>query len=303
MPKIGILYGMETTFPAAFVERINSKKIPGISAEHIRVGGVRIAQDTGYAVIVDRVSQDIEFYRAYLKNAALKGTLVLNDPAHWSAHDKFTHYALAETLGLAVPKTVVLPQKSHPPGTTQQSLRNLMFPLNWDEIFDYVGFPAFLKPLGRGGWLNVQRVESRDQFFHAYDQTGPACMLLQEAVQYQAHHRCYVIGDNVRVLRYQPHQPAHLRYVADVETSKSLCDRLAADGQRLSNALGYNINAVEFAVKDDVPYVMDSFHPAPDADLHSVGQANFEWIVAAYADLAVQKAESSPAYRLAAASN
>src|SRR5947209_16003533 len=219
MPKIGILYGMENTFPAAFVERVNSKNIPDVTAEHIKVGGIRVAEDCGFAVIVDRVSQDVEFYRAYLKNAALKGTVVLNDPFRWTAHDKFTHYAMAEQLGLAVPRTVVLPHKAHPPGTTVQSLRNLLFPLNWDEIFDYVGFPAFLKPLGRGSWLSVQRVQSPEDFFAAYDLTGTACMLLQGAVDYHKHYRCYVIGDEVRVLRYQPDQPAHLRYIADSESS------------------------------------------------------------------------------------
>jgi glutathione synthase/RimK-type ligase-like ATP-grasp enzyme len=302
MQNIGILYGMENTFPNAFVEHINSRNIPGVTAEHIRVGGVRVGEDSGYAVIVDRISQDVEFYRAFLKNAALKGTVVLNDPFRWSAHDKFTHYALAEKLGLSVPRTVVLPHKSHPPGTTVQSLRNLMFPLNWDEIFDYVGLPAFLKPLGRGGWLSVQRVESRDHFFSAYDQSGPACMLLQAAVEYQKHYRCYVVGDQVRVLRFQPDQPSHLRYIADGAESQSLCERLVKDARTLCGALGYDINAVEFAVRDGVPYLMDSFNPAPDADSHSVGASNFEWIVEAVSDLAIRKAQSGAVERRAAAS-
>src|SRR5947209_16149398 len=136
MPKIGILYGMENTFPTAFVERVNSKNIPEITAEHIKVGGIRVAEDCGFAVIVDRVSQDVEFYRAYLKNAALKGTVLLNDPFRWAAHDKLTHYALADQLGLAVPRTVVLPHKAHPPGTTVEVRRNPLVPPNRAQILD-----------------------------------------------------------------------------------------------------------------------------------------------------------------------
>ena len=72
---------------------------------------------------------------------------------------------------MAVPPTVLLPHKQHPPGTTDQSMRNLMFPLNWDEIFAYVGWPAFLKPFDGGGWKNVYKVDSPEEFFNAYNET------------------------------------------------------------------------------------------------------------------------------------
>ena len=59
MRKIGLLYGMESTFPPALVDRINSLNVPGIHAESILMGGVGMAQPSGYRVIVDRISQDI----------------------------------------------------------------------------------------------------------------------------------------------------------------------------------------------------------------------------------------------------
>ena len=43
-----------------------------------------------------------------------------------------------------------------------------------------------------------------------------------------------------------------------------------------------------------MPYAIDFINPAPDADLHSVGQANFEWIVREVADLAIAKAKTAP---------
>ncbi|MEI9976731.1 MAG: hypothetical protein WDO73_34540 [Ignavibacteriota bacterium] len=108
-------------------------------------------------MIVDRISHDIPFYRSYLKNAILCGAKVINNPFWWSADDKFFNYALAAKLGVAVPPTVLLPHKSHPPGTTDRSMRNLEYPLDWDGIFRYVGFPAFLKPHDGGGWRNVSK--------------------------------------------------------------------------------------------------------------------------------------------------
>lgn len=292
MPKIGILYGMENTFPPALVDRINSKRVRDVTAEHIRVGTIRMGEPSGYEVIIDRISHDVEFYRTYLKNAALSGTQVINNPFWWSADDKFFNYALASKLGVAVPKTVALPHKFHPPGTTVQSMRNLVFPLNWDEVFDYIGFPAFLKPYSGGGWKNVYKIHSPDEFFHAYDQTGSLCMTLQSAVKFKEYYRCYVVGqEKVRVMRYDPNQPHHLRYTRENNgDSKALHDKVVEDCLTLCRALGYDFNTVEFAVQDGIPYAIDFLNPAPDADIHSVGQANFEWVVENVAQLAIDRA-------------
>ncbi len=294
MRKIGVLYGMENTFPGALIDRINALEVPGVSAESVKIGGVRMAEPSGYRVIVDRISQDIAFYRAYLKNAMLNGTIVINNPFWWSADDKFFNYALASKLGVAVPRTVILPHKQHPPGTTAQSLRNLMYPLNWEEIFEYVGFPAFLKPFSGGGWKNVYKVGSPEEFFRAYDQTGDLCMTLQQGIEFEEYFRCYVVGrEKTYIMRYDPGQPHEYRYVRDAAPPEpEMHERLTRDCLTLCRALGYDLNTVEFAVQDGVPYAIDFLNPAPDADYHSVGPRHFEWIVNAVAELAVSKALS-----------
>jgi glutathione synthase/RimK-type ligase-like ATP-grasp enzyme len=146
LAKIAVLYGMENSFPPALVDHINAMGVKGVSAEHLKTGGVVMAEPCGYDLIIDRISHDIPFYRSYLKNAVLTGTKVINNPFWWSADDKFFNYALASKLGVAVPPTVLLPHKKHPPGTASQSMRNLEYPLDWQTIFRYIGFPAFLKP-------------------------------------------------------------------------------------------------------------------------------------------------------------
>ncbi len=165
MKKIGVLFGMENTFPGALVERINAMGVDGITAEFVRLGAVEMAKPAGYAVSVDRISHDMPFYRAYLKNAALTGTEVINNPFWWSADDKFFNYALAAKLGVAVPRTVLLPHKNFPPDINVQSVRNLQFPLDWEAVFDYVKFPAFLKPHDGGGWRDVFHVHTPEEFF------------------------------------------------------------------------------------------------------------------------------------------
>src|SRR5215469_5338084 len=165
MKKIGVLFGMENSFPGALVEQINARNVDAVRAEFVQTGAVHMDKPPAYSVIVDRISHDIPFYRAYLKHAALNGTVIINNPFWWSADDKFFNYTLASKLGVAVPPTVILPHKQYPEGTTERSMRNLEYPLDWDGIFEYVGFPAFLKPHDGGGWRNVYKVESREELF------------------------------------------------------------------------------------------------------------------------------------------
>src|SRR6266853_5591277 len=114
MKKIGIIFGQERSFPMAFVERVNSKNVKGIMAEPVLIDKVMQGEDSGYAVIFDRISQDVPFYRAYLKNAALCGTAVINNPFWWSADEKFFNNCLAVKIGVPVPKTVLLPSNQWP---------------------------------------------------------------------------------------------------------------------------------------------------------------------------------------------
>jgi len=302
MNKIGIIFGMENTFPPALVEKINGMKVDGVSAEFVKVGGVKMADPSGYRVIIDRISQDIPFYRAFLKNAALAGTIVINNPFWWTADDKFFNYSLASKLGVAIPPTVILPHHQHPEGTTDQSMRNLIYPLNWGDIFHYVGFPAFLKPYSGGGWKHVYKVHSPEEFFHYYNQTGDLCMTLQHGVEFKEYFRCYVVDqDKVHIMHYDPRSPFHERYLKNPPpTDPKLYQRVEKDAQTLCRALGYDLNTVEFAVEDGVPYAIDFMNPAPDAEITSVGRENFEWVVNAVAEMAVKKAlsDENPAREL-----
>jgi len=296
MKRIGVVYGMEKTFPPALVDHINARKIPDIRAEHVKIGGVRMDQPSGLNVIIDRISHDIPFYRAWLKNEVLHGCHVINNPFWWSADDKFFNYALAAKLGVAVPPTVMLPHREHPEGTTSQSMRNLIYPLNWQEIFDYIGFPAFLKPHLGGGWKHVFKVDNPAQFFSAYNSTGTLGMVLQAEVKFKEYFRCYVIGrEHVRIMPYDPRQPHAHRYVLNPpDYDPALLQRVQKDALLLCRALGYDLNTVEFAVENGIPYAIDFLNPAPDADIHSVGPDNFNWVIKAVADMAIARA-SAPA--------
>ena len=291
MKKIGMLHGKERSFPEAFVERVNSKKITGIMAEPVRIDKVMQGEPTEYAVIFDRISQDVPFYRAYLKNAALCGTAVINNPFWWSADEKFFNNCLATKINVPVPKTVILPSRALPADTSAESFSNLAYPLDWESIFSYIGFPAYMKPFAGGGWKSVYQLNDKDDFFDKHAETDQLVMMLQEEIKFDEYYRCYCIGGKyVRIMPYEPRNPPHLRYVADFKPDAARYKLMEDIVLRICNYLGYDFNTVELAIRDGVPYAIDFCNPAPDAEVNSVGLENFEWVVETDASYAIEKA-------------
>ena len=297
MKKIGILFGQENTFPWAFIDRVNEKiKEQGIKdmmAEAVSIDTVEQAKSDEYAVIIDRISQDVPFYRAYLKNAAITGTAVINNPFWWSADEKFFNNALAESIGVPVPKTFILPSSHRPADTDENSFRNMKFPFDWEKMFETIGFPAYMKPHDGGGWKSVYRVESPEDLWAKHGETENLVMMLQEEINFTEYFRCYALGtDQVHIMQYEPRNPHHLRYVLDGDpVDPKILDLVEKYCIKLNKALGYDFNTVEFAIRDGVPYAIDFCNPAPDADINSVGQDNFDWIVENAADMAIAKAK------------
>jgi glutathione synthase/RimK-type ligase-like ATP-grasp enzyme len=294
MKKIGILFGQENTFPQAFIDRVNQKAKNKATAEFVLIEKVIQGEASGYDVIVDRISQDVPFYRAMLKNAAMSGTAVINNPFWWSADEKFFNNALAVKVGVPVPKTVLLPSRDMPESTTGNSFRNLKYPLDWEGIFDYVGFPAYMKPFDGGGWRDVFKLYDREDFFDKYNQTRQLVMMLQEEIIFDDYFRCYCVGgEKVRIMQYEPRNPHHLRYEhGKAPAAKKLLKQVEGYVVKLNQYLGYDMNTVEFAIRDGIPYAIDFCNPAPDADLASVGEENFEWIVETMATYALNRAKA-----------
>ncbi len=295
--KVGILFGMEDTFPWAFIEKVNELGKGKVIAEPVLIDKVQQGIDYGYHVIIDRISQEVPFYRAYLKNAALMGTSVINNPFWWSADEKFFNNCLSMELGVPVPKTILLPSNHRPDNTTEKSFRNLKDPLDWEYIFNYIGFPAYMKPHSGGGWKSVYKVENPDDLFAKHQETDQLVMMLQEEIVFEDYYRVYCLGQKyVHIMPYEPRNEFHLRYATEPKTTgaehKKLMKVIHDYTLKLNKALGYDFNTVEFAIRNGIPYAIDFCNPAPDADVHSVGQGNFDWIVEHSAKLAIEKAKA-----------
>jgi len=290
--KVGLLCGREYAFPPAFLERVNQLgRAHGITAELLKLTGTKMGERPGYRVIVDRISHEVEYYRAYLKHAVLEGTYVVNNPFWWTADDKFFNYAIALKLGVAVPKTIVLPQKSYPKeyDLTSESLHNLGYPIDWDALLDYVGRPAILKPYSGGGWKHVYKVADTAELIAAYDGTGPSCMTLQQFIDFDQYVRCFTFGKtDIVPVAYDPRER---RYLVDhAYLSPSLGARIVHDAQTLNTALGYEMNTIEFAIADGVPYAIDFLNPAPDFERDRITPHYFEMAVQKMAALVIDRA-------------
>ena len=290
-PRIGLLVGREWSFPPAFIERV-AKKNAGVSADYIMLDATKMAQPVPYSVIIDRISHEVGFYRTFLKHATRMGTTVVNNPFMWSADDKFYDATLAVQHGIAHPKTMVLPNKGYIPGISHsESLRNLAYPLDWSGVARHIGFPCVLKDAHGGGWRDVYVCESMDELIHHYNNSGLLTMIVQEFIQWDQYVRCMCLGRD-KVLP-MPYDPRERRYIPEPGyLSAALEARCVKDSLTLCRALGYDMNTVEFAVRDGIPYAIDFMNPAPDMDIHSLTPSYFEWVVDNMADLAIRMAKA-----------
>lgn len=294
--RIGLLVGMEWSWPPAFIEEVNRRN-QGVVAEFIKLGGTMMNEPNPYRVIVDRISHEVPYYRSYLKNAAIQGVKVVNDPFMWTADDKFFGASLVDRMGLASPKTVVLPNREYVPGIDhQKSLRNLTFPLDWNRLVDMVGgFPCVLKDAHGGGWKQVHVVHSMEELWARYNESDLLTMILQEFIRWDEYARCMCLGqDEIYVMRYDPNKR---HYHEEHGFAPDLYDRLVADATKLNSAFGYDMNTVEFAIQDGVPYAIDFMNPAPDMDVNSLGRRHFDWMVTHMADMTIRMAKSDAATR------
>ena len=290
--KIGLLCGREYSFPPAFIERVNLLGAPhGITAELVKLAGTRMDEPSPYRVIVDRISHEVEYYRGAMKHAVLYGAYVINNPFWWTADDKFFNYSVMHRLGVAIPRTVLLPQKGYPADVdlTPESLRNLVYPIDWDGLLDYVGRPAILKPYSGGGWRHVYKVNNREDLLAAYEQTSPYPMTLQQFIDFDRYVRCFTFGQTeITPVAYDPRER---RYVVDHQyLSASLGARVVRDAQTINLALGYEMNTIEFAIQDDVPYAIDFLNPAPDFERVRITEFYFRHVVERMSNLVIDRA-------------
>jgi hypothetical protein len=292
MKKVGLLCGREWSFPAAFLEEVNGRDA-GVLAELVKLGGSRMNEPCPYAVLVDRVSHEVPYYRSYLKNALVQGSHVVNNPFVWSADDRFLDATLAARLGVPHPKTVVLPNKDYLPGIgSGETLRNLVYPLDWEGILDHVGLPCILKNAHGGGWKHVAVCCSLEELWQHYNTSGLLTMVVQEYVRWDHYVRCLAVGR--REVLPMGYDPTQRRYLPDEVLPEVVRTQVEGDTLKLAVALGYDLCSADWGVRDGVPYAIDFLNPVPDLEASSLTPSYFRWAVEHTADMVLSQALDSP---------
>jgi hypothetical protein len=291
MKKVGLLCGREWSWPPKFIDEVNRRQA-GVQAEFVKLGGTEMDEPNPYSVIIDRISHEVPYYRSYLKKAVLDGVSVINNPFMWTADDKFFGAALCTKLGLVHPKTIALPNKDYVPGIVpSESLRNLDYPMDWQRIVDTLGLPLILKDAHGGGWRGVYVCHSLEELIRHYDTSGLLTMVAQEFVKWDQYVRCMCVGQ--KLVLPMPYDTNNRRYIPDDDyLSPRLRQRIIDDSLALVTALGYDMNTVEWAVKDGVPFAIDFMNPAPDMDINSLTPKYFDWCVREMADLVIDRCQN-----------
>lgn len=284
--RIGILVGREWSWPPAFLDEVN-RRDAGVVAEFVQLGGAGLDDEIPWDVVIDRISHEVPFYRTWLKHALVRGVKVVNNPLMWSADDKFFGATVAEANGIRSPKTVVLPNKEYVPGIKHdESLRNLKYPLDWQAVIAHVGLPCVLKDAHGGGWRDVYVCDTLDELLHHYDHSGMLTMIVQEFIEWEEFVRCICIGrEHVLPIKYDP--KARKYHDDDAFLSPEMRETIIKQSRKLVRAFGYDMDSVEWAIRDGVPYAIDFMNPAPDFDINSLTPRYFEWAVQRMADHAI----------------
>ena len=169
----------------------------------------------------------------------------------------------------------------------------MKYPIDWNAVVEITGMPAFLKPHWGGGWKDVYRVNSLEELWQKYNETGRLCMMLQEFIDWQQYVRCICIGKrNILITNWDPRK-SHFERYRDVvqEVDETLKARIKQDAITINEALGYDMNTVEFAVRDGIPYAIDFMNSAPDFDILSLTEKYFPWVVDAMATMLIDRAK------------
>ncbi len=287
--RIGMIVGRERDWSQAFMDAVVSLDM-GVQAELVKLSGTFMDEPCPYDVIIDRMSHEVPYYRVYLEYAALQGAYIINNPFTWSADSKFFGLALVNRLGFTSPRTIVLPNKHIEKDMTPDSFRNLVYPMDWQSIIDYVGVPAIFKNINSGGRHAVHRVHSVDELIQRYDESGTLTMILQQVVEAEQHIHCFVFGrETVVTLQYLPDDCRY--HTQTLSLDDELGRQLVHQSLTLTRAYGYDVNMVEFVQHGDQLYVINCTNPAPVMNLELMTVEQFDHCLNEFARMAIDRAK------------
>jgi len=290
--RIGLSLGADICWAAAFEDLLRGLDLAiphggdtvKVACERMTIEPYDLADPAGYDLVIDRLTHWFAPRREWIKKAVLlDGVYVWNNPWTVQAMEKHTTYCAMMRLGLPVPRTRILPPKEYEP---RPDLRVTLE--RYARLFDVgaqgraVGYPAFMKPFDGGGWVGVSKVDDDREMAAAYEASGKAMMHLQEGiVPFDAFVRGLGVGPQFHVVRYDPSQPLHGRYLPDVDFLAPADLSVVRDTTLTINAFfGWDFNSCEMLGRGGTWHPIDFANPCPDSQVTSL-HCHWPWLVLA----------------------
>ncbi len=295
MKKIGLLYGKEVEFSQKVIETINAQKISKLVAEEVKIGILYQDSANKYAVVLDRFAEMLPFYHSAMMSFKQNGAVIVNDINEQIFNEEFLYLSALKKLKINVPKTALIPSKELPHNITGEMLGNLVYPLNWDELFDKIKFPAQVKSNSMiNDFYDCFRVYNINDFFSIYDMSGSNSLILQEDIKSSTYYKIFVTGNKKYILNYDWFKAPKDRYS---ELSENIAKEINLKIDNIVKVIRKNYNldifVMDIAISDEL-YVMRLDKSQTDFDNSFIPPACYDWLVKETAALLIDYATPKP---------
>jgi hypothetical protein len=278
---VGLLLGMEEDWPRAFEEitrRVGVFSHQGnehrMDVERVHISPFNLRDRARHELVIDRLAHWYYHPREWLKKVALMDDVyLLNSPFTFQSMEKHSAYCALMRLGMKVPDTVLVPYKN-PVDNVRWAYTSERYNDSFDlgSIAHDMGYPMYMKPFDGGAWRGVSRIDSDDDLWAAYNQSGEMLMHLQKSVEpYDVFARALTIGPETMVMHFRPDEPMHNRYKVD---HGFLPPKVGAEAVTISQTVNalfrWEFNSCEMLIQGDEVLPIDYANACPDVAVTSL---------------------------------
>jgi hypothetical protein len=285
--KVGILGSKHEKFINDVVS-----KLRGVEVEFLSFHQQAAPISGDHRVILDRASFCHTFLKETMKNLALRGTYIINNPFSATATNKLIDLGIGSTLGISFPKTFVLPGAN----LTEETEEWIKEPV-WERIIDEVGLPCILKPFDGYAWTNVYTINSLEELKRVYYAISPSqVMLVQKLIRYEDYYRAFCLSKkDVLFVKWIPKPFSLGQYLySDLKPIESMKDALTKLTIDLNTCLDLDVNAVEWCIdKEGHPWIIDAFNEVPEINKEALPEAYYDWMVQKLVECIEDKLDSN----------
>ena len=285
--KIGIVEYKDDQFIRDVISKLGEFEIEFV---FFREQSAPVGSD--YRVIVDRLGFMDPYLRELMKNLALSGTYIINNPFSSAEIDKISNTKHFDSLGISHPKTIVLPRINE-----LYDFNELVGEPDWNRICEEISFPCILKPFDGYAWDNVYRVNSLDELKNLYDAMKfRHILLVQELIRYVDYYRVFCINKrDVLLVKWNP-KPFDMgeSIYTDLKQIEDLKDSIIEKTIKLNSSIDLDFNAVEWCITEDRrAFIIDAFNDTPEIVRGKIPEPYYWWIVDKFADCIREKFHSN----------